>query len=304
MDIIHPIQWFPGHMSKSKRKIHDDLKYVNLLVEIIDARIPISSRSPAFMGSILKPRLMLMNKSDIADPIFTTDWLVFLKKDNIQALAVDCKSGKGLDKFIPKVNELLRKEIAVWQNKGMGGRRIRIMVVGVPNVGKSSFINRMADGKRAKVENRPGVTKENQWFLAKNNIEILDTPGILSPKFEDQKVGENLAFIGSIKDKILDIEIIAKKLLKKLLDLYPNLLKKRFNLKECHLSDETADNFEQKELQIDQIFHLIGQKRGMILPGGKIDTHRTANMLLDEFRNAKLGRITLERSAEASKESE
>jgi ribosome biogenesis GTPase A len=287
MSLSQTIQWFPGHMAKTKRKIQSDLKFIDLVAEIIDARAPISSQNPDLMALLsAKPKIVLLNKADMADPVLNLAWLKFFsKQDKTQALAVDCKSGKGLDKFIPSLKLILKQDLDSFKSKGMQ-KRIRVMVVGIPNVGKSSFINRMVKAKKAKVENRPGITRTNQWFLAKDNIEILDTPGMLWPKFEDAKVGENLALIGSIKAQILDSEILAHKLIEKLLRFYPDSLKNRFDI------EVPSD---PNEGTAEQVLNLVAKKRAMFLSGGKLDTERAAKTLLEEFRTAKLGRITLER---------
>lgn len=286
MDEIQKIQWFPGHMTKTKRKIQANLKLVNIVAEIIDARIPISSRNPDLNDIIKsKPRIILMNKCDMADPKKTESWINYYKKNGITAIAVDCKSSKGLNKFIPTVKSVLSDKIANWKSKGMVSKDIRIMVVGIPNVGKSSFINKMAKGSKAKVEDRPGVTRGNQWFSIGKGFEILDTPGVLWPKFEDPKVGENLAFTGAVKDQIMDTEFLAQRLLYVLKDEYEEDIKQRFKLEKYDIS----------ELSCNEILEFIARKRGMLMQGGIVDTQRAATMVLDEFRGAKIARITLER---------
>lgn len=286
MEEIQKIQWFPGHMTKTKRKIESNLKLVDIVAEIIDARIPISSRNPDLDNLVKsKPRIILMNKCDMADPRQTALWIDYYKKIGIAAIAIDCKSSKGLNKFIPTVKDILSDKINSWKAKGMIARDIRIMVVGIPNVGKSSFINKMAKGNKAKVEDRPGVTRGNQWFSIGKGFELLDTPGVLWPKFEDPKVGENLAFTGAVKDQIMDTEYLAQRLLYTLKDEYENAIKARFKL----------EKFEIKDLSGKELLDLIGKKRGMLMQGGVIDTQRAATMVLDEFRGAKFAKITLER---------
>jgi ribosome biogenesis GTPase A len=271
------IQWFPGHMAKAKRKIESSLKLIDVVVEILDARVPISSRSPLLYDlTSSKPKMILLNKCDLADPIFTPRWVEFLKQNTDRVLPVDCKSGRGIEKFSQEIKSLFKNN----------SKKIRIMTVGIPNVGKSSFINRMMKLKTAKVENRPGVTRGNQWFSLKNGLEILDTPGVLSHKFETEEIAQNLAFTGSIKDKVLDIEELSYLLLCKIINLYPELIEKRFGFKISELNPENL---------IEEIFNIIARKRGMIVSGGAIDTDRTANRLLEEFRNGKIGRMTLER---------
>ena len=285
MSEMQNIQWFPGHMTKTKRKIESSLKLVDAVAEIIDARIPISSRNPVLSKLIQnKPRLILMNKSDMANPASTKKWIEYYKTEGITAIAVDCKSGHGLNQFAPTVNNVLSEKIARLKSKGMINPTLRIMIVGIPNVGKSSFINKIAKQNRAKVEDRPGVTRGNQWYTIAKNLEMLDTPGVLWPKFDDKVVGEHLAFTGAVKDQILDTELLAIRLLEFLKGIKPNDFITRFKLE-----DTDIENVEAYEL-----LNIIGKKRGMLVSGGEIDTERASIMLLDEFRSAKLGRITIE----------
>ena len=280
------IQWFPGHMTKTKRMIEASLKLVDAVAEIKDARIPISSTNPdidTLVGS--KPRIILLNKCDMADPSTTAKWIEYYKKHGIYALPIDCKSGRGLDRFIPECRKLLKPLIEKKQARGIMNPSIRVMIVGIPNVGKSSFINRIVKQNRAKVEDRPGVTRGNQWFTLDRGFEMLDTPGVLWPKFEDQVVGERLAFTGAVKDQILDTELLAVRLLDLLKDIRPAAFLERFKLDAETVSD--MDSYE--------ILELIGRRRGMLVSGGEVNTERASAMLLDEFRAAKLGRITLER---------
>ena len=221
MSEAQTIQWFPGHMTKTRRKIQASLKLVDAVAEIIDARIPVSSRNPELHKIIEnKPRIILMNKCDMADPSQTARWVSYYQKEGVLAIPVDCKSGRGLNQFIPKVRELLKNRIIQWEQKGMVNRTIRVMIVGIPNVGKSSFINRMAKQNRAKVEDRPGVTRGNQWFTIGKAFDLLDTPGVLWPKFDDPNVGEKLAFTGAVKDQIVDTEQLASRVLEVLRDEY------------------------------------------------------------------------------------
>ena len=285
MSEMQNIQWFPGHMTKTKRQIQANLKLVDAVAEIIDARIPVSSRNPDLNKLIQnKPRVILLNKCDMANQTATKMWIDFYKKQGITAIAVDCKSGRGLNKFPQAVNNVMSEKIARLKSKGMKNPMMRIMIVGIPNVGKSSFINRISKQNRAKVEDRPGVTRGNQWFTISNNLEMLDTPGVLWPKFDDKTVGEHLAFTGAVKDQILDIELLAVRLLDFLKKLKPEDFITRFKLSEDEF--ENTDSYER--LQI------IGKKRGMLISGGEVNTERAAIMLLDEFRAAKLGRITVE----------
>lgn len=285
MSEMQTIQWFPGHMTKTKRQIQSSLKLVDAVAEIIDARIPVSSRNPDLAKLVQnKPRVILLNKCDMANQTATKMWIDYFKKQNLVAIPVDCKSGRGLDKFAPAVNTVMSHKIARLKEKGMVNPTIRIMIVGIPNVGKSSFINKMVKKNRAKVEDRPGVTRGNQWYTIAKNLEMLDTPGVLWPKFDDKTVGEHLAFTGAVKDQILDIELLAVRLLDFIKELKPADFITRFKLK-----NEDIENIDSYEL-----LKIIGKKRGMLVSGGEIDTERAAIMLLDEFRSAKLGRITVE----------
>ena len=285
MSEMQNIQWFPGHMTKTKRQIQASLKLVDAVAEIIDSRIPVSSRNPDINKIIQnKPRVILLNKCDMANQTATKTWIDFYKKQGITAIAVDCKSGRGLNRFPQAVNEVMSEKINRLKAKGMKNPTIRIMIVGIPNVGKSSFINRISKQTRAKVEDRPGVTRGNQWFTISKNLEMLDTPGVLWPKFDDKIVGEHLAFTGAVKDQVIDIELLAVRLLDFLKQLKPAEFIARFKLE-----DEAWDTMDSYDL-----LHLIGKKRGMLMSGGAVNTERAAIMLLDEFRAAKLGRITVE----------
>ena len=285
MSEAQTIQWFPGHMTKTRRKIQASLKLVDAVAEIIDARIPVSSRNPELHKIIEnKPRIILMNKCDMADPSQTARWVSCYQNEGVLASPVDCKSGRGLNQFSPKVRELLKDRIIQWEQKGMVNRTIRVMIVGIPNVGKSSFINRMAKQNRAKVEDRPGVTRGNQWFTIGKAFDLLDTPGVLWPKFDDPNVGEKLAFTGAVKDQIVDTEQLASRLLEVLRDEYSAMLAARYKL----------EKYDLRPLQGYELLELIGRKRGMLASGGEIDTERASIMVLDEFRSAKLGKITLE----------
>lgn len=279
------IQWFPGHMTKTKRQIQASLKLVDAVAEILDARIPLSSKNPDLQKLIQnKPKVVLLNKCDMANQTATSRWIDYYASQGITAIAVDCKSGKGLNKFAPAVNNVLSERRERLKAKGMVNPMLRIMIVGIPNVGKSSFINRVAKQNRAKVEDRPGVTRGNQWYSIAKNIEMLDTPGVLWPKFDDKIVGERLAFTGAVKDQILDTELLAVRLLDFLRSLKPADFIARFKLGDIDL--DAIDSYE--------LLNVIGKKRGMLISGGEINTERAAIMLLDEFRSGKLGRITLE----------
>ncbi|MBE6893779.1 MAG: ribosome biogenesis GTPase YlqF [Ruminococcaceae bacterium] len=283
------IQWFPGHMAKTRRLMKENLPLVDVVVEITDSRVPFSSRNPE-MKSLVggKPRVVVLNKCDMADEAITQEWIEYYKSNGIRALATDCRSGRGLNMLAPLVRDVLKNELEKRARKGMEGKPIRMMIVGIPNVGKSSFINRIAGGKRAKVEDRPGVTRGKQWVTLDKGIDMLDMPGVLWPKFEDKTVGEHLAFTGAVKDDILDIETLAARLADVLNHEAHKQLCERYKL-----TDE-----ETFEIEPFALLELIGAKRGMKISGGEIDTERAAAMLLDEFRGGKIGRITLERPNE------
>ncbi len=285
-DTQQSIQWFPGHMAKTRRKIKEILPLIDAVAEVVDARIPMSSRNPELKSLIGdKPHIILLNKCDMADKAVTDGWIEYYKSQSIAAIPIDCKSGKGLNAFKDTVKTVLADRLETYAKKGMVGKPLRVMVVGIPNVGKSSFINRIAGNTKAKVENRPGVTRGNQWFTIDKQLELLDTPGVLWPKFEDQTVGERLAFTGAVKDRILDTELLAMRLLENLSADYRELLIKRYG--ELDFDCDSYDLLSQ-----------IGKKRGMVIRGGETDTERAANMLLEEYRNCKIGFISLERAGE------
>lgn len=282
------VQWFPGHMAKTRRLIKECLPQVDAVTEVLDARVPQSSRNPELSSLIGdKPRIVLLNKCDVADENATRRWLAYYQKQSAAVLAVDCRSGKGLNRFVPLLREVLHDKIQKNEERGMAGKPLRIMVVGIPNTGKSSFINRMAGRNRAQVADIAGVTRQNRWFVIGNGIELLDTPGVLWPKFDDPKVGDKLAFIGSVKDTVVDSETLAVRLLEVLQAEYPDRLRERYKI----------TDFE--DLQPWEVLELIARKRGMIIRGGEIDETRASVMLLDEYRAGKLGKITLDRLEEA-----
>lgn len=277
------IQWFPGHMTKTRRQMEKELSLVDAVAEIVDARIPASSRNPdipKLLGK--KPMLVILNKCDMADSEATADWIQWFEKQNIKAIAIDCRTGKGLNQFVPKVKEMLSDKIKANTEKGMAGKPLRLMVVGIPNVGKSTFINRIAGSNKAKAENRPGVTRGNQWFTVDKQLELLDTPGVLWPKFEDKNVGERLAFTGAVKDNVVDIELLGMRLLEILAQSYTSILFERYGE-----LDLTLDSYD--------LLCAVAKKRGMVVRGGECDTLRAATMILEEFRNCKIGKISLER---------
>ena len=280
------IQWFPGHMAKTRRLISENLKNVDVVIEILDARIPYSSRNPEIVRLCAdKPSIIILNKSSLADPEATQKWIQKLSGDNPVCIETDCISGKGLSQISPAIKGLCEKKLARYEEKGMIGRDIKAMVLGIPNVGKSSLINKLCKNKKAKVENRPGVTLDKQWVTTDLGILLLDMPGVLWPKFDDATVGENLAITGAIKDDILDIETIATALCGRLRNGYPELLCERYKLPSIPSQDEMDDY---------DLLCLIGRKRGFLVSGGEVNTERTANMLIDEFRAAKIGRISLD----------
>lgn len=279
------VQWFPGHMAKTRRQIQASLPLVDAVTELLDARVPLSSRNPELNELIAgKPHIVLLNKCDMADEAASRRWKAWFERQRTPALAVDCRSGCGLNAYGETVRELLQDKIQSNIEKGMAGRALRVMVVGIPNTGKSSFINRMAGRSRAKVADRPGVTRQNQWFAIGGGIELLDTPGVLWPKFDDPEVGNRLAFIGSVKDEVLDVETLAVRLLAVLAAQYRDRLCERYKLD----ADEAAS------LAPYELLELIGRRRGMLMRGGEIDTERASAMLLDEYRAGRMGRITLE----------
>ena len=285
MSDMQNIQWFPGHMTKTKRQIQASLKLVDDVAEIIDARLPVSSRNPDLNKLIKnKLRLILMNKSDMANATATKMWMDFYAKQGITALAIDCKSGRNFNRVPAAVDAVLKEKIDRLKAKGMKNPTMRLMIVGIPNVGKSSFINKIVKQNRAKAADRPGVTRGNQWFTISKNLEMLDTPGVLWPRFDDKLVGEHLAFTGAVKDQVVDIELLAVRLLDFLRRLKPEDFISRFKLEATDL--DNTDSYD--------LLRLIGKKRGMLVSGGEIDTERAAIMLLDEFRAGKLGRITVE----------
>ncbi len=283
MSEVQNIQWFPGHMKKTERQITNSLPLCDAVAEIVDARIPRSSRNPELSSLIEgKPRIVLLNKCDIADSRATNRWIRHFADNGILAIPLDCRSGKGVENFIASVKTLLKDKLEAYDKKGMVGKPLRVMIVGVPNVGKSSFINRMSKMSKAMVADRPGVTRGNQWFKIDDRLELLDTPGVLWPKFEDASVGEHLAFTGAVKDGVIDIELLAMRLLEVLKQGYPELLESRYKI-----DPEQFDDFYD-------MLTAVGKKRGMMIKGGEVDTERAAIMLLDEYRGGRLGNLTLE----------
>ena len=277
------IQWYPGHMTKTRRQIQADLKQVDLVAEIIDARIPISSRNPdidELVGE--KPRLIVLNRADQADPAMNKAWSDWFRQKGWSVLETNARDGKGVGQFSAAIKTALKEKLEQWKAKGLVGRPVRAMVVGVPNVGKSTFINQVAKKKSAKAGNKPGVTRGKQWVSVDAGLELLDTPGILWPKFEDETTGIHLAFTGAVKDEIMDLETLACHLIEILAKRYPQALLERFKVE----VDPEQPGWE--------LLEQCGRKRGFLISGGEVDTERMARILLDEYRSGKLGRITFE----------
>ena len=290
---VNPIQWFPGHMARTRRIISENLPLVDIVLELLDARAALSSQNPEIRkitGQFQRPVLTLMNKSDLADSETSKKWAEHYKKNGEYIMPMDCKSGAGISGLPAKIKEMLSEKTERYKNRGMAGRRLRAMVVGIPNVGKSSLLNRICKGARAKVEDRPGVTLQKQWMSSDLGIDLLDMPGVLWPKFESEKVGLNLAFIGSIKDDVLDLADTAVRLCGFLRQKYPEALASRYNLAASELASGELDDYG--------IFSRIGKNRGYMAPGGQIDEMRCAKTILAEFRGAKIGRISLEEPEE------
>ena len=282
----NPIQWFPGHMAKTRRVIKECLPQVDIVLELLDARIPYSSKNPE-TDSIIgeKPKITILTKATLADPNVNKKWVEHYEMLGHKTVLIDSTTGLGIDALSKAVREVLADKIERYRSKGMEGRSLKAMIVGIPNVGKSSLINRLAGAKKAKVENRPGVTLAKQWVPTEIGLDLLDMPGVLWPKFEDETVGQNLAMTGAIRDAILDTEEIAMLLALRLMECAPKEFTERYKL----------DMDEACELDAYDLFRLVGKKRGFLMAGGEINHPRTAEMLLEEFRSAKIGRISLER---------
>ena len=282
-EMLENLNWYPGHMAKTRRMIEEDLKLVDAVCEVVDARIPVSSRNPdvaAICGA--KPRLVVLNRIDMADPAGTKAWAEHFRRSGVAVVQTDCKSRSGVQQFAPAVRELLKEKLRAYREKGQTGRALKIMVVGVPNVGKSTLINQVSGRKGAKAENRPGVTRGKQWISVDTGLLLLDTPGILWPKFDDPEVGLHLAYTGAIKDDVLDTEELAARLMELLWQRYPDAVRARYKLENPEAEDGYA------------LLREAGKKRGFLVSGGEIDSERTARVLLEEYRSCKLGRFTLE----------
>lgn len=288
------INWYPGHMAKTKRQIIEDLKLIDVIVEILDARIPLSSQNPDVKGYAKnKKRVIVLNKSDLADENETKKWVRYFENQGIPAVITDSNSGKGINDVIKAVQNASKEEQEKFASKGRVGKSIRIMILGIPNVGKSSFINRITKKNIAQVGNRPGVTRQKQWIRLQEGIELMDTPGVLWPKFESEEVGLNLAFTGTIKDDILEKTEIAFHLLKYLINNYENNIVERFKLDEVVIKEILQKDIEEND-KILEIMNIIAKKRGSILSGGRIDYEKISGIILDEFRSGKIGKITIE----------
>ncbi|MBO4422580.1 MAG: ribosome biogenesis GTPase YlqF [Clostridia bacterium] len=284
------IQWFPGHMAKTRRLIKENLPSVDIVVELLDARIPYSSKNPEIRnltGS--KPVVTVLNKYTLSDPAACAVWRAYYEKNGQTCIFTDCVTGYGLDRLRAAVNEALAEKLKRYEEKGMAGRHVKAMIVGIPNVGKSSLINKLARNKSAKVENRPGVTTAKQWVSTSVGIDLLDMPGVLWPKFDDRTVGENLAMTGAVKDEVFEREAVAYALCERLKRYYPELLCQRYKLEPGFVA--SAEPYE--------IFEGVAKKRGLIVKGGEINADRCADLLLDELRLGKIGKITLERPDDA-----
>ena len=287
------IQWYPGHMTKTRRQIQADLKLVDLVAEVIDARIPISSRNPdidELVGE--KPRLIILNRADQADPAMNRAWAAWFRAQGWSVLETNARDGKGVNQFSITIKNALKEKLEQWKAKGLVGRPIRVMVVGVPNVGKSTFINQVARRKSAKAGDRPGVTRGKQWVTVDAGLDLLDTPGILWPKFEDERIGMNLAFTGAVKDEIMDVESLACRLLEVLGEHYPQALEARYKIQ------------AEPGLAGWELLERCARKRGFLVSGGEVDTLRMSKVLLDEYRGGKLGNFTLEMPPEGESHGE
>ena len=291
------INWYPGHMAKTKRQIMEDVRLVDIVIELLDARIPISSQNPDIAEITKnKRKIIVLNKCDLADEKQNKRWMEYFKSKNIPAVLTDSSSGKGIEECVRKIEKIMEEELKGQAEKGRIGRKIKAMVLGIPNVGKSSFINRISKKTSAGVGNKPGVTKQKQWIRINEKIELLDTPGVLWPKFESEEVALHLAFTGTIKEDILQRTEIAYYLVKFLIENYPKQLCERYKLTEEYIHEQLENEERPENENIYEIFLAVGKKRGCIISGGNIDEEKTARILLDEFKNGKIGRISLEKA--------
>lgn len=290
------INWFPGHMAKTRREIEEDLKLVDVVVELLDARIPISSQNPEIAKITRgKKKIIVLNKMDLANEKENQNWVKYFENKNLPVCLVDSNSGKGIDQVIRQIEKMMQLELDTLAQKGRIGRKIRVMIVGIPNVGKSSFINRIAKKATAGVGNKPGFTKKKQWIRINDKVELLDTPGVLWPKFESQEVALNLSFTGTIKEEILEKVEVAYQLVKFLLENNRQELIEKYKLDNDYVENILARDLPENE-NIYEIMLEIGKKRGCLISGGNVDEEKTSKIILDEFKNGKLGRITIEKS--------
>ena len=291
------INWYPGHMAKTRRQIKEDLKLIDIVIELLDARIPIASRNPDIEEITKgKKKIVILNKCDLSEEKENQRWLSYFAKKGIPAVLTDSQSGTGIGQVVSKIEEVMKDKKEEMDSKGRTGRKIRAMILGIPNVGKSSFINRISKRTLAGVGNKPGVTKQKQWIRINEKVELLDTPGVLWPKFENNEVALHLAFTGSIKEDVLDRIEVAYELTKYLLEEYPEKICQRYQLKEEYIKEVMGQDFQPENQNIYEIMQEIGRKRGCIISGGNIDDEKTAKILLDEFKNGVLGKITIEKA--------
>ena len=287
--------WYPGHMAKTKKQIEESLKLIDIVIEVLDSRIPVSSQNPDIEKLIKnKKRIILLNKYDLANSYENELWKNYFSNLGVKTILTDCSSGYGIKETICAVEKIMQDEFSKFEEKGRVGRKIRAMVVGIPNVGKSSFINKVAKNKSLEVGNKPGVTKKQQWIRINEKIELMDTPGVLWPKLNDEKTALNLSYTGAIKDEILPLTEIAYNLVNLLVEEYPKDLAMRYNLPEQYINTVLNKN-EEKNIKIYEIMQEIGRKRGQIVSGGIVDDEKTARIILDDFRNGKIGKITIEK---------
>ena len=291
------INWYPGHMAKTRKQIKEDLKLIDIVIELLDARIPIASRNPDIEEITKgKKKIVILNKCDLSEEKENQRWLSYFAKKGIPAVLTDSQSGTGIGQVVSKIEEVMKDKKEEMDSKGRTGRKIRAMILGIPNVGKSSFINRISKRTLAGVGNKPGVTKQKQWIRINEKVELLDTPGVLWPKFENNEVALHLAFTGSIKEDVLDRIEVAYELTKYLLEEYPEKRCQRYQLKEEYINEVMGQDFQPENQNIYEIMQEIGRKRGCIISGGNIDDEKTAKILLDEFKNGVLGKITIEKA--------
>lgn len=287
--------WFPGHMAKTRREIEENLKIVDIVIELLDARIPKASQNPDIRRITRnKKKIVVLNKSDLSNEEENKNWISYFQKQNIPVCLVDSNSGKGINQVIKQIENLMKDELEQLALKGRTGRKIRAMVLGIPNVGKSSFINRIAKKVTAEVGNKPGVTKQKQWIRINDKIELLDTPGVLWPKFENEEIAMHLAFTGTIKEDILQKTEIAYNLVKFLVNDYREVLCEKYKIDNYFIEDTLSRDLPENE-KIYEIMLEIGKKRGCLISGGRVDDEKTSKIILDDFKNGKLGRITIER---------